>query len=309
MLDADRARVTAAHPESSLAHEWGRIAGGPAVHGATRRLTLRRALATPWGVFTAKGGYFRFGRPPLGLFTGPVARRETGFYPLHAAGLRYFGHWLRDGLPAALLAREDEALYLPCPASWPHAAAYARAAGLTPAAGPVFFDELTLCEDVGQNASRRARVAEIHARLAASLPGGSGAPGVYVARGAAGGGRALVNEEALIAALKARGFAVTSADDPLEAIRAAAAGARITVAVEGSHWNHAFFAARQGALHITLNPSDRFNNVFADAVPCLGGRLATSVAVRHGAGYVADIDGVCALVDEELGRAGGQLYG
>ena len=91
MHDADRARVTAAHPESSLAHEWGRIAGGPAVHGATRRLTLRRALATPWGVFTAKGGYFRFGRPPLGLFTGPVARRETGFYPLHAAGLRYFG--------------------------------------------------------------------------------------------------------------------------------------------------------------------------------------------------------------------------
>lgn len=301
MDDAARARVTAAQPETTLAREWQRIDGYTATHDATVRHVLRDVLATPWGFFTGGGAYRQFGHPPLrALASLPIRHEPRGFYATAPICTKYFGHWLLDGLPSTLLARPGEALYFPHAPGWHHAAEYLRLLDIAPLPDTlVHFDEMTVCDDIGQNADRRARQAEIQRRLQHAVPS-AGHSKVHIVRGATGARRRLANEEDLARALAAEGFAVVHASEPLETLLSACAMARTVVSVEGSHAMHALFPAARGALHVTLNPADRFNNLFADYMPGLGARLATTVIDRDGADYRVDIAGLM----DFLGRIG-----
>ena len=291
LLDpADRARVIKAQAETTLEHEWRRIKGGVSLHQATHRYVFKNVLATPFGFFAGGNSFSRFGPLRIGkLFTTEVRRVPRGFYASSPICLKYFGHWLTDGLPLTLLAEEDEALYLPFDSRWHHAASYLDLLGITRIPNEyVLFDEMSFCVDIGQNENRRCRLRQVRDRLHRAVKG-HGNKLVYLQRGQTGARRHIVNEDDLIVALEASGFVTIPSDAPLQDLLAACRGVETLISIEGSHMTHALLAANEGALHITLNQADRFNNVFVDYMPALRSRLGTIVMEPCGAGYYIDI--------------------
>lgn len=290
MESRDRARVIEAQSETTLEREWMRIDGVLDTHQATRKYVFKNVLATPFGFFAGGNGFARFGRPQLRkVLTTDITRVPKGFYASPPICRKYFGHWLCDGLPLTLLALEDEALYLPYNPSWHHAPAYLDLLGITRFPDDyVLFDEMAFCIDVGQNENRRCRLRQTRDSLQAAVTG-HGNKLVYLKRGHTGTRRTIVNEDELIATLEAEGFVTVSANAPLPELLGACHGVETLISVEGSHMRHGLLAATEGALHVTLNPADRFNNVFADYMPALGSRLGTIVMERAGPDYRVDI--------------------
>jgi hypothetical protein len=298
-MDADDwDRIARVQSETTIEAVKARVAGGMRQHGPTLRMTYRDVLATPAGFYTAGQSYNRHG--PSGaarLLTGRIQHHRAGHFGLPRVGMRYFGHWLRDGMGASLLRREGDNLYFPVDPEWNHAVDYASR--LIPdrlTESFVHFDEMTFSPDIGQNSHRRARLREIHSRLQRTLPR-STADGVFIARGSSGASRRLVNEDEIASTLAAKSFNVCRSDDPLETILAACSGARIVVSMEGSQATHGFFSARLGAVHVQINPFDRFNTVLADYVPALEQRLAAIVAGPDKGGYRIDADRLLSFID------------
>lgn len=299
---ADWDRVTAVQYETDIAQEQLRLRGGIRPHHATLRRTVRNALATPWGIYAYDRSRLRLGRIDTArLFRSPIVEQAEGFYPLTPFSTRYFGHWVPDTLTTAALKTPTESLYLPRPAAdWPHAARYAELAG-APLTGAelVYFEKLSYAIDIGMNSNRRARFVALHESLRQHR-NVDPTPGVFIRRGASGQSRLLMNEDALADSLAARGFAVCGITDPLDTILDACAGARVVISMEGSQWIHGFLGAPRGALMLTINPADRFNNVLADLAPMLDHRVATIVADRTGPGYTVDIPRLIAFYKSVL---------
>lgn len=298
MLEDDWDKITAVQEETTWEAEKLRSFGGMHTHKPTMRYTFRDVLATPWGCFKGGAAFHQHGTPDLGkVARAPLRHEAAGFFGLPVIGMKYFGHFLRDGLPCSLLRREDEALYFPLNPTWPDARSYTERLDMDRLDTElVHFDRLSICSDRGQNRHRHARMREIYDRIQRTLPPGKNEL-VFIRRGKTGAARVLLNEDAVAAALEADGFAVCAATDGAEQILATCAGAQMVVTVEGSHWAHAFYAAGIGAGHLTLNPSDRFNNQYAAYMNALDLSLATLVVDRREGGYVADIDRLRLLID------------
>ena len=297
MLDEDRAAVTAAQHETTLAHEWERVAGYLGTHRATLRFELRNALVTPKGVFTARDAFHRAARPSLGdLLSGPDCVVDAGCYPSTGITNRYFGHWACDALATAYLRGEGETLTLRAPPEWSHAEAYLRLLGIDAAQGTTLFRRLSLYDDVGMNANRRARLARLKHDIRKHLPTGPRRR-IFLSRGSSGVARTLSNQREVAARLSAEGFEVLDLAQPLDELLGALVNATTVVSMEGSHCAHAILAAPRDWSLVIINPADRFNNLYADYMPALGGRLATMVAERDGDGYRADTDRLMRLIE------------
>ncbi|WP_299819394.1 glycosyltransferase 61 family protein [uncultured Jannaschia sp.] len=306
MLDEDRAKVERAQAATSLATQWAIIDGRDVVHQATVRYVFRDVLATPFGFFTTHEGFARSGPVRYAeVMSARIERRPSGFFAASPITQQYFGHWIRDGLIGSYLKRPHEDLYFPSDPAWSHAREYVDLLGVERLqADYVVFDEMSYCRDVGQNAGRAARLERLQARVQ-GLFGDVGVPGAFIRRGRTGVARVLLNEDEVVRALSARGFAIVDSTDPLEHILRSVSGTPVTVAMEGSHWNHLFLASRRDALHVTINPADRFNNIFADFIDHTPGQLATTVAVREGDGYRVDVANLLRLIDlHEEGKNG-----
>ena len=303
MLEEDRAAVTAAQHETTIAHEWERVAGRTGTHRATRRFELRDALVTPAGVFTARDVFHKVGPAgPRGARRPRPPEVERGCFPSSQTAGRYFGHWVRDMLPTTYLREPDETLHVHAPAAWGHAQGYLDLMGLERSPDDVFYRRLALFDDVGMNASRRMRLARLKADIRRRLPDGPRRR-IFLSRGASGSARSLANETALTARLAAEGFAVLDVSQPLGVLLDALGSARTVVSMEGSHCAHAMMAAPRDWTFVTINPADRFNNNQADYMPSIGGRLATTVAERRADGYHVDPDRLMRLVDLAEGAA------
>ncbi|WP_299841314.1 glycosyltransferase 61 family protein [uncultured Jannaschia sp.] len=305
MLDEDRAKVERAQAATSLATQWAIIDGREVTHQATVRYVFKNVLATPFGFFTKHEGFARFGPVRYAeVMSTPIERRPAGFFAASPIVQQYFGHWVRDGMIGAYLRRPHEDLYFPSDPAWTHAKEYVDLLAIDRLqARYVIFDEMSYCRDVGQNAGRAARLERLQAKVQ-GLFGDAGVPGAFIRRGRTGVARLLLNEDEVVDALSARGFAIVSSTDPLEHILRAVSGTPVTVAMEGSHWNHLFLAARRDALHVTINPADRFNNIFADFIDHTPGQLATTVAVCEGDGYRVDVANLLRLIDLHAERQG-----
>lgn len=297
-------RVSGFAPGTTREYEQRRMSGGPVRHEATLRFSFRNVLATPNGFFTPGASLNRSGRMDLrAVLLGEIPTFPCGFYALPSIAISYFGHWVNDALPATLLCRPDEALYLPYNPDWSHAARYLELLELDAVRErTVFFRRMSFCLDIGQNENRRERQRAIRSRIRSRFQP-TAAKGVLIRRGMAGA-RQLANEEELALRLTERGFDSCSSADTLDRILEATSGADTIVSIEGSHISHALLSAADHAHFVVINPQDRFNAVFNDYMPAFGGRMSTVVAPRRGDGYVVDIAALLDVVDRAPLRGG-----
>lgn len=229
-------------------------------------------------------------------------------YCMTSTSHTYFGHWLQDALPAALLARPDDALLLDVPKESTHSAEYVQAANVHPLPPGVYFArKLHFYQDFSQGPSKRARLAALRARLAASIPDGHRyKPGgaVYFRRGRTGVARLIENEDELIRVLTDRGFEVFDLEGASVAdIQQRFRHARMVVSIEGSQQCHLSFAMPPGACVISLIPSDRFTMVlpgYARAVDLLPGFVVIDPAKEGYRVNVSDLLKTLDLAEKQL---------
>ncbi len=188
-------------------------------------------------------------------------------------GLTYFGHWMREVVPASLVGTtEIPSLSLRRP-HYSHAAQYAQFFELqTIYANKGTVDNLYLLSDFSQNTYKLKRYLTLRDNLKDSLnPQDIVHKGVFIARGETGSKRALINENEVIAHLEKMGFDVIYPEKMTsEAIIRKLWNAKIVITVEGSAHNHAIYSmARMGCL-LSLQPPSRFGIIIKNACDCLG---------------------------------------
>lgn len=180
---------------------------------------------------------------------------------------RYFGHWLTDSLPTALLEPEIGTPWLPPAPAWSHAPPYLEALGFAPInAGLVHADQLIVYQDFSQGSSKRARYARLCKRLhnifgnaTPLLPSSGG--NVYIRRGATGVSREIVNEQSIIQDLSARGWTILDiATSTVDEIQTALCRAQVVASIDGSHLDHAHLTLRPHSAMVVLMPQDRFSS-------------------------------------------------
>ena len=233
---ADLEKIKGVAPDSStLTGEIERARGGPVVHFATTAYELRDATLAAGHLFTRKV-YCRLSDAPAPLWSKAGLREHSdGVLASSHYGVKYFGHWMNDDLPKLLAARQlghpVSTLLRPTPAQ----EGYLRLLGLdAEAVADAHFERLVVIDDVGQNADKRRRIAELRGLAEAHASPRRGA-GVMLLRGKSGLSRALANESEVAAIARARGFevidpAVTEAGELLRLC----IGARVVLGVEGS---------------------------------------------------------------------------
>jgi hypothetical protein len=272
------------------------------LHVPTIRYTLKDCIVHDAG-FDALGK--SFGKKPLArpdYLYAPVTEVESLSYCMTPASHTFFGHWLQDAFPTALLAAPQDTLVLDLRPDFAHASQYVRAVGIQPAKSGVYWARtMHFYQDYGQGPSKRARLARLRAQLAAAIPDDSRYPAgsaVYFRRGPTGVARLVANEDELIRMLQSRGFEVfelqgASVADIQQRLRRA----RLVVGVEGSHQAHLGFAMPAGACMISLIPPDSFTLIlvgYARAVGLVPGFLVMDRAAN---GYQVNLDDMARTLD------------
>ena len=301
-LEGELAKVTAVQAETSWSQELARIRGGLVQHRALVRYELDDALVFASGFAAAGRNHARFGPlPHRALLTGRVVELDHAVSCHTSSAVRYFGHWLNDALPSALLAESGRSVLLPWHGGWPHASEYLARLDISPTPGAVFrVRELECYDDVGQGASRRARLRELRRRLRTTCSSERPAHSrVYLRRGPLGAARAIANEDELLRALEREGFCVVDAGNAeLEAVVAPMLDAELAVSVEGSHQAHALLALADEASLLSIQPSDRFSNVYATRAAALRWTYGFTVAATGADGRLqVDVDSLLRTVE------------
>lgn len=292
-LPGELDKVVGVPADTTRNHEMQRIHGGVRSHGATMAYALRDA--------EIRAGYVYKGAMKLKLTPSrePLwCRDPVEWHSRLALGCtltvnRYFGHWMTDGLVLKLLARTTAPPVTTERTRTTHQMQYADIFNI--AAPPVSrarVAELIVFDDVGQNACKRERYRVLRGALRAAMAeaggdgNGRGAVGAMLLRGTTGQKRVLLNEQQLAARLARRGFAII--DPEAMAAREIARlmlDARIVIGVEGSQLGHGLFPLAEGGAIVSLQPPDRFNNVFKDYADAMGLRYAFAVGTPGPGGF------------------------
>ncbi len=296
---AELSRVSAAQEHTSLAHERVRIDGGWREHGATRAYLVRDALLLDGHLFAARLALpLKSGSMP---WLGREPERQLGQGVLAASqfGIRYFGHWLHDDLPRALIGAELGSLIAPRYPHHSHQDGLAQLCGAdTRTVDDCRIDRLILLDDEGRNNSMRFRMNLIRAAVRRGRSGSTAPRGVLFMRRATGMARGLLNEDEVAGALAREGFRlVCPGECDLSTLLDLTLDAQIAVGVEGSQLANALVTTAAGGTVLTLQPPDRFNNNFADLCDCSELGYGFTVGVACEGGFRVDIDALRRLID------------
>jgi len=294
-------RATSGSPGlSTLEQEMAWLTTDPVKHAAVIRYTLRDCLVHPYGVEYQGGsiGKIRVGWQRIPL--GPIEEVSHAAYCMSTTAHRFFGHWLQDACPTALLARPQEALLLDIRHDWPHAAEYARAFELHPRATPnLYVRELSVFQDFSQGSSKRQRYAQMRDRLARAFgPAHPHTRPVYLRRGNTGASRLISNEDAVMRRLEQAGFLVLEMGDQSAAdLFKALAAAPVVVCMDGSHMNHLYFSMPQGGSILSFLQADRFTATNFGYARAAGLHFGILVVEQDDKGYVVDVDAMMRTLD------------
>jgi hypothetical protein len=294
-------RVSAGVPGHSTAQD--ELSAAHAVvltHDPVVRYVMKDCLVHPGGVEFRGGFWPKIGSRRDRLPRGKIVEIENATYCMRPVSARFFGHWLTDACPTALLAAAGDNIFLDDRPDWPDAKHYARAFAL-PVRGPevAHVGRLFLFSDYSQGELKKQRYKELKQRLRSHLDGevSDGRP-VYLRRGRSGEARLILNETELCERLSAAGFEILDVASISFAERMSRlAAAPLVVSVDGSHLNHAIFAMESGKAIVSLIPGDRFTMIHRGICHAVGLRFGCLVLPRHGEGYLADVEEVLRTVD------------
>lgn len=295
MLD----RVTAADEYSTLDFHLHTALSTVARHEPVLRRVWRNALVRRRGYATWRRRERYERRVALGELVEPVERLPLVRYCHSWASWRYFGHWLIDSLPTAMIEPDLGALWMPYASGWAHPPQYLDALAL-PAVPDhtILAQELVTYQDFSQGSHKIARYNRIRDQLQARFGGGPSAA-VYLRRAKTGARRAIANEDALVAALQAQGWLIVdTATASVDALQRALCAASIVVSIDGSHLEHAQLSVLPGRTLVLLVPHDRFTLQHVALAHAHG--VKPGFVVLNGsqeAGYIADLDEILRTVD------------
>lgn len=272
---------------------------------AVVRHTASEVLVHPGGI-DAWGKSLRYNQAPelRQLLKGPLIEVDAIAMVLTPLSRRFFGHFMHDSLPAALLRAPGEALFLPAHPNWWQARAFQQLFGLPPHAGDrVYAKRVSFYDDVGQSEHKCARYQDLRQRLRDSLEGQE-APNrgrlVYLKRSERGiaSHRKLFESERFEETLMKRGWAIV---DPTHLsateLSLALLDAQTVMSVEGSHNAPAFYAMAEGALFINLIPERSFSSILIAIAHAFGLRSSFLVLEGDTLGMRAKIDEIEALLE------------
>lgn len=296
MLD----RVTGTDEHSVLSHHLDAARATVATHAPVLRHTYRNALVRRTGFATWRYNERYGDKLTISELAGPILRVPELRYCHNYVSWRYFGHWLTDSIPSALIDPEQGALWMPPHPDWSDASDYLKVFNLSVNdAAVVHADQLTVYQDFGQGSHKRKRYTAIRNRLHSTF-GSPGAKGcVYIRRGTTGVQRAIVNEAELIDQLTARNWQILDmATATVKELQQTLCRARIVVGMEGSHLTHAQLSLLPKSIMVILVPHDRFTTVHVGY--CNAQRVSIGMVVLTGGqaqGYVVELDEVLKTVD------------
>lgn len=297
-------RVTGLSPWRTWPFEMGLINGGPNENAATRAFTVNDATISGPFVYKGAAKYFPgYGKAKLWDRTGartidmPEATLVSCF-----AGSGFFGPFLTDSLPQELLPGDEAHKIVVQTKSYGHEAGYRDLFDLPapPLVQRARIGRLTLYEDYGQNALRRARYRILRDRLRANLGQNDRRPpaGVYLKRGATGEARILTNESTLETYLAGLGFDIVEpARLEAEEIARRTLDAPIVISVEGSHISHVFYSMSETGSLLVLQPPDRFAMAYKEFTDRVGMRFGFVVGKQTEGGFAVDVEELQRLMD------------
>ena len=299
-LPGDIDRVTNGVPGHSTAEEELQAATETRVtHAPVIRWEIADCLVHPGGIETA-GAAWRHRRPVLADLRGKQAALDRAAYTDNGASQMYFGHWLNDACPTALLARPGETVLMGQNPAWSNVPDYLTGFGLGPHPGEHFrVKRLSFFDDFSQGSLKRERYAELRRRMDGHFRGPLDGPRkVYFRRGATGVSRAIANEAAVAAALRKLGYvtidvAGAQVPDLMRVFR----GAEHVVTIDGSHMSHIYFGMPAGGRVLSLIPGDRFTMLhtgYTRAFDLVFGFLVIDPGQN---GYSVDLERLAALIE------------
>jgi hypothetical protein len=235
-----------------------------------------------------------FGPPDVPMVELDEAALRTSY-----VGVHFFGHWLRDDCATQMLAEHYAPVIALQTPDWPDKRPYRTLLGRDyTEAARVRVKRLHMFDDIGQNDHKVARFRQSRAHFASCAAKRVAPDIVFMARGTGGTARDLVNQDALIVAMEARGIQVIHAENtPVETIVSALQGARILISVEGSQISHGLLTLADKAGILAIQPPDRFFNSHMDWSHALDMHYAVVVGTPALGGFAISEDELFATLD------------
>jgi capsular polysaccharide biosynthesis protein len=292
-------KVTDVQPETTYAHEIGRIRGDKAEHAATIAYQLSDAYILNGYVYKGPMKYPLVTTKEV-LFNSPrIEYMPTAALASTFSGNLYFGHWLTDDLTLTLAAQQLAKAVTVERKLTDHQVEYLNFFDIHPI--PITqakCGKLIIISDVGQNRFKRERYEYMRFQLK-KFGLVKSHRGVMFLRGTSGVQRLLVNEDKVAEFLKEQGFAIinTSRMSATEIVRQAL-GAKVVVGVEGSQLAHGLFSMADDGTLLTLQPPYRFNNVYKDYTDCLGMKYAFVVGKQVSGGFEINLHDLARTLDK-----------
>jgi capsular polysaccharide biosynthesis protein len=292
-------RVTNVPFGMSVSRELDEFANATRHIGASVRYEFRDVAIDGYRLATAQRVKIYRDDPAFGLADVPMIMLDEAALRTSYVAVHFFGHWLRDDCATQLLAEDyGPVLAMQTPA-WPDKQAYRALLGRDYVeASRARVGRLHMFDDISQTDHKVARFRQSRGHFAAVAPKRAALGTVFLARGAGGTARDLVNQDALIEVMTARGIEVLHAENASVAtIVAALQGARILISVEGSQISHGLLTLADKAGILVLQPPDRFFNSHMDWSHALDMHYAVVVGTPQPGGFSIAEDELLATLD------------
>lgn len=285
--------ITGVTPHDTMSDQIHRAQVNLISHAPVVRYTIENCVVSKSGV-EFFGGSLRIRNLRINeLISKPLREEPYAHYAMSPVAHRYFGHFLRDACPTALLSQPNQLLFLDCKPDWPDSAVYASAFDLRAAApGDYLIRQLTTCADFSQGSLKRERYRELRRRIAKVYgPRGEGKDTVYLRRGSTGVARVISDEDRVAEVMSARGYRIVPIyGSSVAELACELSAARRVITMEGSHLNHVYYLSPQGVDVCVLMPADRATFTHRFVTHAFGGRFGYLVCPRVGNSYRIDVD-------------------
>jgi capsular polysaccharide biosynthesis protein len=268
-------------------------------HAPVVRYVLRNCFVHRGGVEYGGGYISKTNKIIDRIEIGNCDYMSSAIYCMSGITHQYFGHWLRDACPTALLAGDGQDIILDERTDWPDTSIYANAFQLkTTPSSLIRVDELHVVSDFAQGQLKRERYADLKLRLARNISAnGKVSEPVYLRRGGLGAQRLVANEDDLCEQLSQRGFEIVELTSDFTDRYQKLAEAPFVVSIDGSHLNQAQFAMKRGSGLISLIPSDRFTMIHRGVANAMGLRYGFVVVEPSDGGYAVSIYELLKTID------------